>query len=224
MTDKWTARLSEYLDETLAPTERQAIAAHLTGCAECTAMLAELRRVVARAEALEDRPPRADLWPGIAQRIGVGAASRVVSIETRRRRFSFTMPQLLAAGIALAVISAGGAWLALHGPSVAPSSGHLIAETNAGAVRWVSAVDPTYDRTVSELQRALDEGKRTGRLDSTTVRVLEQSLATIDTAIAQAGRALVQDPGNVYLNHHLAETMRRKLNLLRQASGISQRI
>jgi len=91
-------------------------------------------------------------------------------------------------------------------------------------VRWVSAVDPTYDRTVAELQRTLDEGKRTGRLDNTTVRVLTQSLATIDTAIAQAGRALAQDPGNVYLNHHLAETMRRKLNLLRQASGISQRI
>lgn len=221
MTDNWTARLSEYLDETLAPTERQALAAHLAGCAECRATLEELRRVVARAESLEDRPPRTDLWPGIAQRIGASAA--VVPIETRRRRFSFSVPQLLAAGIALAVISAGGAWLALRGPA-APAGGHLIAETNAGAVRWVSAVDPTYDRTVSELQRALDEGKRSGRLDSTTVRVLENSLATIDTAIAQAGRALAQDPGNVYLNHHLAETMRRKLNLLRQASGISQRI
>ena len=136
---------------------------------------------------------------------------------------SFTVPQLLAAGIALAVISAGGAWLALRSHPIAGGA-HLIAETNAGAVRWVSAVDPTYDRAVSELQRALDDGKRTGKLDSTTVRVLEQSLATIDTAIAQAGRALAQDPGNVYLNHHLAETMRRKLNLLRQASGISQRI
>ena len=224
MTDNWTARLSEYVDETLAPGERQTLAAHLTACAECTATLAELRRVVARAESLEDRPPRTDLWSGIAQRIGAGTTARVASIATRRRRFSFTVPQLLAAGIALAVISAGTAWLALRRPAGSASGGRLIAETNAGTVRWVSAIDPTYDRTVSELQRALDDGKRTGRLDSTTVRVLEHSLATIDTAIAQAGRALAQDPGNVYLNHHLAETMRRKLNLLRQASGISQRI
>ena len=217
MSDNWTARLSEYLDETLAPAERQGLAAHLTNCAECRATLDELRQVVARARALEDRSPRADLWPAVATRIGV------VSIESRRRRFSFTVPQLLAAGIALAVISAGGAWLALRGAATT-SGGQLIAETNAGAVRWVSAVDPTYDRTVAELQRALDEGKRTGRLDSLTVRVLEHSLATIDTAIAQAGRALAQDPGNVYLNHHLAETMRRKIELLRQASGITQRI
>ena len=217
MSDNWTARLSEYLDETLAPAERHALAAHLSGCAECTATLAELRRVVARAEALEDRPPRADLWPAIAKRIGAG---QVVSLEPRRRRLSFTVPQLLAAGIALAVFSAGGAWLALHGRR--PASPVFVAGTAAPPV-WLSAMKPNYDRTVTELEGALDEGRRSGRLDSTTVRVLERSLATIDTAIAQASRALAQDPGSLYLNHHLAETMRRKLDLLRQASGITQR-
>ena len=217
MSDNWTARLSEYLDETLAPAERHALAAHLSGCVECTATLAELRRVVAQAQALEDRPPRADLWPAIAKRIGAG---QVVSLEPRRRRLSFTVPQLLAAGIALAVFSAGGAWLALHGRR--PAGPVFVAGTAAPPV-WLSAMKPNYDRTVTELEGALDEGRRSGRLDSTTVRVLERSLATIDTAIAQASRALAQDPGNLYLNHHLAETMRRKLDLLRQASGITQR-
>ena len=217
MSDNWTARLSEYLDETLPPAERHALAAHLSGCVECTATLAELRRVVAQAQALEDRPPRADLWPAIAKRIGAG---QVVSLEPRRRRLSFTVPQLLAAGIALAVFSAGGAWLALHGRR--PAGPVFVAGTAAPPV-WLSAMKPNYDRTVTELEGALDEGRRSGRLDSTTVRVLERSLATIDTAIAQASRALAQDPGNLYLNHHLAETMRRKLDLLRQASGITQR-
>ena len=217
MSDNWTARLSEYLDETLPPAERHALAAHLSGCVECTATLAELRRVVAQAQALEDRPPRADLWPAIAKRIGAG---QVVSLEPRRRRLSFTVPQLLAAGIALAVFSAGGAWLALHGRR--PAGPVFVGGTAAPPV-WLSAMKPNYDRTVTELEGALDEGRRSGRLDSATVRVLERSLATIDTAIAQASRALAQDPGNLYLNHHLAETMRRKLDLLRQASGITQR-
>ncbi|OLE60680.1 MAG: hypothetical protein AUG10_04635 [Gemmatimonadetes bacterium 13_1_20CM_2_70_10] len=217
MSDNWTARLSEYLDETLPPAERHALAAHLSGCAECTATLAELRRVVAQAQALEDRPPRADLWPVIAKRIGAG---QVVSLEPRRRRLLFTVPQLLAAGIALAVFSAGGAWLALHGRR--PAGPVFVAGTAAPPV-WLSAMQPNYDRTVAELRGALDESRRSGRLDSTTVRVLERSLATIDTAIAQASRALALDPGNLYLNQHLAETMRRKLDLLRQASGITQR-
>ena len=59
-----------------------------------------------------------------------------------------------------------------------------------------------------------------GRLDTTTVRVIERNLATIDSAIAQAQRAVAADSANVYLNSHLAETMRRKLELLRQAAAL----
>src|SRR5438445_480554 len=155
----------------------------------------------------------------IATMLGI-VAGQVVSLEPRRRRLSFTVPQLLAAGIALAVFSAGGAWLALHGRR--PAGPVFVAGTAAPPV-WLSAMQPNYDRTVAELRGALDESRRSGRLDSATVRVLERSLATIDTAIAQASRALALDPGNLYLNQHLAETMRRKLDLLRQASGITQR-
>jgi hypothetical protein len=50
--------------------------------------------------------------------------------------------------------------------------------------------------------------------------VLEQNLALIDRAIAQAQRAVAADSANVYLNTHLAETMRRKIDLLRQAAAL----
>jgi hypothetical protein len=59
-----------------------------------------------------------------------------------------------------------------------------------------------------------------GLLDTATVRVLEQNLALIDEAIAQARRAVAADSANVYLNTHLAETMRRKIHLLRQAAAL----
>jgi hypothetical protein len=59
-----------------------------------------------------------------------------------------------------------------------------------------------------------------GQLDTTTIKVIEQNLAAIDQAIAQAQRALEADPANMYLNTHLAETMRRKLELLRQAATL----
>ena len=52
------------------------------------------------------------------------------------------------------------------------------------------------------------------------MRVIEQNLATIDRAIAQAQRAVAADSANIYLNSHLAETMRRKLELLRQAAAL----
>lgn len=57
MTDKWTDRLSDYIDDELDPEERRALEAHLAGCAVCRETLAELNAVVGRGAALEDRPP-----------------------------------------------------------------------------------------------------------------------------------------------------------------------
>jgi hypothetical protein len=71
---------------------------------------------------------------------------------------------------------------------------------------------------VADLQRVLEAGR--GTLDTATVRVIEKNLARIDRAIADARRALAADPGNAYLNAHLAQTMRRKIDLLRQAATI----
>jgi hypothetical protein len=81
-----------------------------------------------------------------------------------------------------------------------------------------AAAARSYDTAVDDLERILAEGR--GRLDTTTVRVLEQNLALIDRAIAQARRAVAADSANVYLNSHLAETMRRKIDLLRQAAAL----
>src|SRR5262245_7773979 len=69
MNDIWTNWLSEYLDGELENDARAALEAHLATCGQCYATLGELRQVVARAKALEDRPPTKNLWFGIAQQI-----------------------------------------------------------------------------------------------------------------------------------------------------------
>ncbi|HET7791039.1 MAG TPA: zf-HC2 domain-containing protein [Gemmatimonadales bacterium] len=222
MTDHITERLSEYLDGTLSTAERSGVEAHLAACGECRGVLAELEQVVARARALPDRPPATDLWPGIAARIGAAAAPAGVSAlaARRARRSSVSVPQLAAAGIALMLVGAGAVALALR--SAGTDRGRVAARGEPALnQRWVTNVTPKYDSAVAQLQAALVEGQRTGQLDSATVRVVERSLATIDAAIVEARRALAADPGNTYLNHHLADTMRRKLDLLRQATAIA---
>ena len=57
MTDGWSDRLSDYLDGDLPDNERVALEAHLDGCAECTAVLDDLRRVVQRARTLSPAAP-----------------------------------------------------------------------------------------------------------------------------------------------------------------------
>jgi predicted anti-sigma-YlaC factor YlaD len=225
MTDLWTNRLSEYLDEELLEGERVALESHLQSCNECSAILADLRRVVRRARKLEERDPSRDLWPEIASRIGAttGASKPMVDLASRRRarRWAFSLPQLAAAGIALMALSGGAVWLlrtpaepVAVGPGVSRPSG----TPPAVAVGMRPNASQSYAAAVADLERVLAEGR--GKLDSTTVRVIEQNLAAIDRAIAQAQRALDADSANLYLNTHLAQTMRLKLDLLRQAASL----
>jgi anti-sigma factor RsiW len=234
MNDRWSDRLSDYLDGELDAAERAELERHLAGCDECSATLEQLHRVVARARALEDVPPRADLWPGIAARIGVAGDGApvgdvgVTDIEAARRRrrgrlaarrLTFSLPQLAAASVALMMLSGGTAWLlsrATNPPGESPAP--------AGATSFVPA-SPTaslarsYDVAVVELERILEESR--DRLDTVTVRIIEENLLVIDNAIAQAQRALARDPESIYLSEHLAATMQQKLEFLRQAAEMT---
>src|SRR4051812_26342243 len=117
MSDHWTDRLSDYLDNELPAAERAELEAHLLHCVACGAVLADLKRIVTRARGLEDQAPDRDLWPQIAARIGAGSGAGAAVVDLRearpRRRWSFSLPQLAAAGIALMAVSGGTAWL-LH--------------------------------------------------------------------------------------------------------------
>jgi anti-sigma factor RsiW len=218
MKDQWTDRLSEYLDGDLTPAERTTLEAHLAACRACRTTLDELRRVVARAQALDDRPPAADLWPGIAEHIGV------VSLAARReggarRRLSFTMPQLAAAAVVLVLFSAGSVWLALRNQPTPPPTPLAPGTTAVMSSVGMSPLDARTAASVAALEQTLARNR--SRLDTGTVRVIEKNLAIIDRAIRDAQSALAADPANAYLNQHLAKETRRKLELLRQAATLA---
>jgi len=220
MADQWTHRLSEYLDDELSATERRRLDEHLQGCPACRETLEELHAVATRAASLEDRSPARDLWAGVAARIGAAPseAEAAVGGRWRRLRLAFTVPQLAAAALALMTVSAGSVWLAGPRRPIVQQAGAPATQGPAITASPVAMVEGAYQAAVSDLERVLAEGR--GRLDSATVRVLEQNLGIIDAAIAQSQRALAADPASPYLNAHLASTMKRKLELLRQASRL----
>ena len=218
MSDQWTDKLSEYLDGELDQFQRTAFESHLAGCDACARTLADLRRVVGRAQGLDDQPPANDLWPGIASRIGVSTDD--LSRRRAQRRVSFTIPQLIAACLLLVAASAGVVRLILQrGAEKEPVAGTPAPRVQS--VNWSTRADTSADRAVAELRQALAQGQRSGRLTPATARKIEHSLAVIDTAIAEARRALLLDPNSTYLNHHLADTMRLKLQVLREANRIA---
>jgi Putative zinc-finger len=217
MEDLWTDRLSEYLDGELDSTERAQIEEHLAECEACASVLAELGAVREQARGLGDVPPRRDLWPGIAGRLGDRTA--VIDLAERRgrkqHRIVFTVPQLVAAAAVLMAVSVGGAWLTMR-QNAAPTTARGVDLAIPPVLNAAARSD--YDATVTELQRVLAEHR--AELDSVTVRVLEENIATIDSALAEIRVALAEDPSNQYLNAHLAQTMLRKVYVLRRAATL----
>jgi anti-sigma factor RsiW len=247
--EEWTDKLSEYLDGELPDDERRAVDAHLRSCAECSAVLADLKRVVARAQRVGTgvpRPPSVDLWDGIAARIEA-PQHRLVGLSRRSaegakadpaRRVTFTLPQLAAAAVLIAAVSGGLAWVVsradatrrelAQSASIASSATTPTATQEMPAdaksaepnVVTVAMADPQYDAAVSDLEKALKQGR--GKLDASTIAIVEHNLQIIDQAIDQAREALAADPANSYLSSHLVEARRRKLDLLRRAAAMSE--
>jgi hypothetical protein len=239
--DPWTDRLSEYLDDELPDDERGAVAAHIAGCTECSHTLAELQRVAAAAASLAPERPQADLWSGIAARIGSPSlAGRTWFAARGPYRFSLSLAELAAASLLVAVLSGGtvailmtvagghgappdaaaGAAMA-PGPSRPDPAGALAqlqpeAEPASAAVGFA---DTQYDAAVADLEQAMENGRN--RVDGTTFSVIEQSLSIADRAIAEARAAVAADPSNSFLSGYLMEARRRKLALLRHATALT---
>ncbi|MGE0555807.1 MAG: zf-HC2 domain-containing protein [Gemmatimonadales bacterium] len=209
MTDHlhWTEQLSDYLDGALSPERQRAMRDHLAGCGECARALEELRAVVAWAERY--RPPMVsgDGWPAIRERI---EREKVVAIpRLRDRRFGWQ--GLVAAGLAMATIAGGSVWY-LSRPTPLPDP----IDPRANPPVMVEASTGDFDAAVQELEQLLAADR--GRLDTATVRVVEESLRTIDQAIAEARAAVQRDSSQAYLNGRIAAHMRQKLAILRMAT------
>ncbi|MEQ8330474.1 MAG: zf-HC2 domain-containing protein [Longimicrobiales bacterium] len=234
--ERWTHRLTEYVDGDLSPTDREAFERHADGCAACREAVEEIRTVVAAARAMGPVEPPRDLWPGIERVVSrrlPGAVERsVIRLPTAPRRVPepvapsgrrlLSTPQLAAAAVLLVMASVAGT-LALGPGLAAPDDGVPVAPS---AVRAVSTGDgsapganPELAQDVADLEAALSEAR--DRLDPNTVRILEKNLAVIERAIVESRQALALDPENEYLRQHLDRAVERKRDYLEEATSIA---
>ena len=225
--DLWQDRLSEYIDGELSAQESAALEAHVAACDDCAATLAGLRAVKEEARLLRDRAAPPELWDAIATAIAAENAPKpkVIDIASRRRapkRWSFTVPQIAVAALGLMLLSGGGAWLALSGRDAEPVPPVVAAqEDEQQTVRPVAAsgrAEQDLDHAVADLETLLEAGRT--KLSPETIATIENNLKIVDAAIEEARVALEQDPNSEFLNAYLAESMRRKMSLVRQSTSI----
>jgi hypothetical protein len=220
--------LSDYLDGDLPVRELEELERHLDECAACGALLRDLKEVQARARSLKEHLPERDLWPEIARAIRESEAGDPQVIELRPwaaprpsvaggRGFKISYLQAAAAGLVLALFS--GALGALLSGGI-PSPGVATVENPVPWVEMVSSASPGLGDAAREVAR-LEEllaGYRE-QLEPETARILEKNLGVIDQAIRESVRALESDPGNAFLESHLARSVEIKGNYLREAAA-----
>ena len=100
--------------------------------------------------------------------------------------------------------------------STAPSGARL-----ARAEGVMNEMQPVYDREILKLRTIVKS--RRSQLDPKTVAVLEQSIAVIDSAIAQSRAALAKDPASGFLAEQLNHSLEKKVELLRTAAMLPAR-
>ena len=226
--------LQDFHEGLLDPEAEAEVREHLEACSPCREELAALAGLIGGVGALPvEAQPSRDLWPQIAWRMegaragasgpedlvdlpAVEYGERLPGQSRISRRFNLPAWQLLAASIAIMVISGGGVWAFLSGRTSAGGPSAPSFESPAQLAGWEDAYGG-YDEAVADLESLLERGREV--LDPETVRVLEENLHTIDQAIQEAGDALMQDPASTVLQMFLADNLRKKMNLLRQAAG-----
>ncbi|MEW6320591.1 MAG: zf-HC2 domain-containing protein [Acidobacteriota bacterium] len=219
MSGHWMDRLSEYVDGELTPPDRAACEAHLAACAACRVEADQLRAFLAAVPAgLQETLPARDLWPGIE--------AAIVPARRAPYRVSFSLPQLALAASLLIAVSSSVSWLLAKRAETVVASSDAPVTLNVeasggpdGTIVPANFADAQFDAAIADLEAILRERRQD--LDPSTVMILERNLTVIDQAIREARAALHADPANPYLNAHLTDARRRKLDLLRRATTLA---
>jgi anti-sigma factor RsiW len=199
--------LDDVVDGTAGPEERAAVLAHLSSCAACAAeeRLARALREQGRRLPSSLAPPR-DLWPEVAERIAA----------ERSPRARWLVGLATAAAVVMGLVS-----LTHRGPATAPAAPAAVVGSVRPAAGWESA-EAAYAAAADDLLGVLQA--RGTQLPPATRAVVDKNLAAIDRALDEIRSALATDPGNPRLNHLLASTHQRKVNVLQSVVKLSREL
>ena len=212
-----TERLSAFVDGDLPPAEAGAVRAHASGCADCTAALADLRALVTNVRALDVPEPPPTLWPSIE-----GALHR-------RERFAWLKISLwrpvgigaLAGAVAVVLVTVALPAVRARwnrepaAPPVqiaaTPVSDPLLHEAEAEFAQAAAA----YERSIEKLRGLLvREEARWSPQERTR---MAERLGRLDDVIARSRELARRTPGDSAGNEQLFAAYQQKIAFLAAA-------
>jgi hypothetical protein len=201
--------------------QRAAAERHVASCGACATQLAAVRDLLHRTRGLpRSIEPPDDLWADVRAAIRPGGA--VVGAARTLAWWRRPTSWMLAAAALVLVASSSAVTASFLRRSTladpAPTE-RAIGVHSASLPAALALVEAGYDDTARQLQATLALQRH--RLSPRTISTVEHSLAVIDTAIAEARHALLEDPANRSLMDIYTANYEHKLELLRRATELT---
>jgi anti-sigma factor RsiW len=214
--------LVDLVDGHLDGAQQRDVERHLEACANCRALVEDLRSIRAAAFMLDRREPRPETWTKLQAAIAVEPLPR-------GRLLGMPMPGRsnwavwLGAAAALILATVIGVMPLLNRAPKAPAHDDTARTTAADsdAPATVESVSAEFAAAEKHYQKAIDDlqtiaNKDTGELDPQVAAVLQKNLTVIDQAITESRAALQSQPANASAQNGLFDALRTKVALLQQ--------
>jgi hypothetical protein len=208
--------LSSFIDNDLAASAQADVRSHLSECPSCRAVVADLQRLRAAAQALGPIDPPRHVWLEVAGQIHLDRVPRTPQVPAPPLRDT-ALWQWIGLAAALVLVTIG---LYLFEGVRPPIS--TVAD-NATSPTVVEPIVPTveedvklarapYDRAIAELEVAARDGH--ANMDTTVASVMQDNIGAIDRAITESQVAVEGHPESEPARDSLFEALRRKISML----------
>ncbi len=217
--------ITDYVDEALAPGDRDVVERHLAECVTCRGLVDDFREIRRVAGSLELRQPPARAWARLERAIALEAQARDAHVRPSRGTVRQWVGFAVAAAVLVVATAASLRYLMTTdrhpaAPATASSSQDAAsARASAAAVEAeLRAAEEHYDKAIKGLEQIASAEQ--GALDANTAAMLQKNLAVIDQAINESRAAVVAQPSSEPARESLLESFRSKLALLQDTVAL----
>lgn len=212
---EYDTQIGDYVDRTLDERARPLFEAHLSTCAQCRAVVADLEVIRTTSLALDPQVPPPHLWRAIS-----------AAIEAEPRRFPnvWGLPggpwwQTLAAAAMTITLVVSLSWIGGRLVPVAGEHGRLVSLIPAPGSEPPPSIAADYRVAEQHLTSAIEgleavAAEDREQLDMETRDVLKANMTVLDGAIGESRAALQTEPENDVAQESLFEALRNKVALL----------
>lgn len=206
-------QISELVDGTLGGDRLSELRAHLEGCADCRAFLADMERIADEAKDLEQVEPPERVWlkirAGLRERNAAGRSRVELVAAPRRAHFGFRFA--LASAAALLVVGGGLLVFRPWNPGSTPFEAEKAA-LDRQTLDKLNEAEWHYHEAIKALREAVESQK--GSLDPELAGVFAANLGIVDETIEACRQAVQSDPRDLRARNALLASYGEKVQVL----------